>query len=104
MLTHELSCCIAHEGCVQLLTANTAHLQALCYSSIANNACELAAAADRAMALQGLRIVDLYAKKGIDPSRLYIKAWPLHAASRPFLAAFDSLHAPRKPRAFEMSE
>lgn len=41
---------------------------------------KLAAAAERATALQGLRIVDLYAKKGIEPSRLYIKVFALHVA------------------------
>ena len=76
---HKHSCCSAHEGCLQLLTADTAHLQALCFSSTANDACELATASETATALQGLRIVDLYAKKGIEPSRLYIKAWALHA-------------------------
>ena len=34
--------------------------------------------------MQGLRIVDLYAKKGIEPSRLYIKAWALHGTIEPF--------------------
>ena len=47
----------------------------------------LAAAPKYAKGLQGLRIVDLYAKKGIEPSRLYIKAWPLHAGFRASLAA-----------------
>jgi len=27
--------------------------------------------------LQGLRIMDLYAKKGVDPKRIYIKVIPL---------------------------
>ncbi len=34
-------------------------------------------------ALQGLRIVDLYSRKGIDPSRLYIKARPSPRACAP---------------------